>query len=363
MAANEFWITPSDIQGFACSGCHDSDPYMMSPYVMQVARTLPNGKKDFMVPCDPAIPGQITANNCLAKDGKGLYKLVSRLHNPPNWRPTRAIAPKAADAQACVSCHRIGSLNTCKTWAADSAGKSEHLAIFRTSGVKAFPNNTWMPLQVGTFGFGELEQAHTIADQASWDSQFKKGKDAVLECCALQGKPGFDDKCTMTNTTTRPAEFRGSGAVPNVTAIFAPATLPVQIADGTTSVINLVTPTALDQTLLVYSLSISAKIKHDYVGQLKIKLRKGGSANALGSIDFDRDYPLEPDVVLYDGRTASSPSARSLNLQFSSDQPKSPLSALLGAPAFGTWQLVIEDDQALESGQIEALEIKLNLAE
>ena len=363
LAANEFWITPADIQSFACSGCHDSDPYMMSPYVMQVSQTLPGGKKDFMVPCDPAVPEQISVNNCQAKDGKGLYKLVSRLHNAPNWRPTRFIAPKAPDAQACVSCHRIGNLNTCSVWAGDSGGDSKHFSNFRTAMSKTYPNNTWMPLYTGSFGFGELEKAHSIVDQASWDNQFKRGKDALRECCDLQGKAGFDEKCTMSNTTSRPSDFRGAGVEPTETTVFTAANLPAQIADGSTTVIPLVTSGEISKRKLAYRLSLSIKIKHEYIGQLKIKLRKGGPANDIGRIDFDEYYPLEPDVLIYDGSASQSPSARSVNLQLSSDQLNSALAPLIGAPALGAWQLVIEDSENLETGQVDAVELQLKIAE
>ncbi|MCX6129027.1 MAG: hypothetical protein NTX25_08185, partial [Proteobacteria bacterium] len=194
VAAKDFWIRPSDPgenpsePNFQCIICHDSDPFMHSPYVDQLnfdykfnpvaanlfggPRSRDNlvnpglgphpfeGRQDKMVPCDPGAKGPIKNGEvpqqlCVfnkaegVNEAKGKYSLVHEVHQrtfPKTWN----VIPKLANGElddTCTKCHRIGSISTCRAWAPDSTGiRSVASNTQRTQYGKSFPFSHWMPV-------------------------------------------------------------------------------------------------------------------------------------------------------------------------------------------------------------------------
>jgi hypothetical protein len=82
--AKDFWRSPSDVAREKCSRCHDSSPYMYSPYIGQVWR---------QVPTDPF--GRYA--NDIGADFA-------------HWPDPIAMTPAR---NTCIGCHRIGVQTTC----------------------------------------------------------------------------------------------------------------------------------------------------------------------------------------------------------------------------------------------------------
>lgn len=85
ISAEELWATPQQVADHGCIYCHDSDPWMRSPWVAQT--------------------GQLPANpwGFHSVDVGGPFK---------DWPKPKSIATRG---NSCVGCHRIGSLNTCRS--------------------------------------------------------------------------------------------------------------------------------------------------------------------------------------------------------------------------------------------------------
>jgi subtilisin-like proprotein convertase family protein len=348
LGAEEFWIKPSGVQNFACVRCHDSDPFMLSPYVGQVKHQLPDGTKEMLLPCDPAKPGQVPDNKCHKRDGRGKYSMVSDLHNPPNWPSSFHIAPKAANAQLCVSCHRIGSINTCRSWALDSIGRQGSLPravqSARTDKSKSFPLSHWMPLAMapGEANFDEALGGHTEIER--WNEAFQRSADAMAECCQLNesnNRAEFDRKCTSTPITSAPPRPRSwklklarPAGIPDGSE--AGVTLPL-VADGD----------AVTEGQVVRSVLVKAKVKHPYIGHVEIWLMKDNSRV----------------VKIYDGNAAEIAANADLDLQMASGMEGSPLNEFRGVSATGRWSVRIVDAQTHERGSLESVEIVLNTEE
>lgn len=85
ISAEELWATPQEVVNHGCIYCHDSDPWMRTPWVAQT--------------------GQLPANpwGFHSVDVGGPFV---------EWPKPKSIATRG---NSCVGCHRIGSLNTCQT--------------------------------------------------------------------------------------------------------------------------------------------------------------------------------------------------------------------------------------------------------
>ncbi len=84
VSAKELWASPQRIVNHSCISCHDSDPWVHTPWIDQTQQ----------VPSDPW--------GFHSVDVGGPFV---------NWPKPRSIATRG---NSCTSCHRIGSLNTCK---------------------------------------------------------------------------------------------------------------------------------------------------------------------------------------------------------------------------------------------------------
>ena len=346
MKAKDFWIHPNDSVRFKCITCHDSDPFMYSPYVAQVkVSNTPEGVKQYVLPCDPAKPGQISKNTCAKQDGKGLYSNVSKLHSPPEWPKLYAISPKSSDpaVKECVSCHRIGSLNTCRSWSRDSIGLpglgSTSLNAKSTT-AKKFPLNHWMPLEPGMPATAAGSN-HSITSLVAWEAQYKKAADAIANCCTEWngGTPtaAFNASCTAELTTSTPPSVSG-------TAVVLTATGPVAIPDNNPTGVNIPLGGNPPANVRIKQIAVKVSIKHPYVGQLKVVLKRQGDA----------------DILVYDGDKAQFPATENLNLNVNSTTVPG-LGALAGTAAAGNWSLQIIDTRQHEVGQFTSGEVTLTV--
>jgi hypothetical protein len=136
-AASRFWDVPSKVAEKTCVRCHDSDPFVYTPYIAQTGQ--------------------------LPRDPFGKYTNIGAAFN--RWPKPSAIS---ADGSPCVGCHRIGSLETCKTGIFQSTGR------LREDGTDAwaqqYPNSHWMP-------------AGNPLSHAAWDAVYQQSIDRLAACC------------------------------------------------------------------------------------------------------------------------------------------------------------------------------------
>lgn len=127
-----FWLSPMAISNIHCVSCHDSDPFMHSPWIDQV-RTEDG---ELMVPSIPDVP----------------YKIIGAGLGFERWSTAYSVEPEGSK---CTTCHRIGSMNTCRTWAKDAYPLHEdgvapalsdfYVKNFKTQKFLEHPNHHWMP--------------------------------------------------------------------------------------------------------------------------------------------------------------------------------------------------------------------------
>jgi hypothetical protein len=139
-----FWNPPRKTAAEKCVVCHDSGPFVYSPFIAQTGQ----------IPADPL--GKYT--NAIGIDFQ-------------KWPQPLAIS---VEGNTCVSCHRIGSMNTCTTMIHQASGAptpgNDHWA-----GV--YPNSHWMP------------PANWLARE-SWLVVYKESVEKLSACCANHAAPG-----------------------------------------------------------------------------------------------------------------------------------------------------------------------------
>ena len=85
ISARELWATPQEVADHGCIFCHDSDPWMHTPWIAQTEQ----------LPADP--------HGYHSVDVGGPFL---------DWPKPMSVSTRG---NACTGCHRIGSLNTCLT--------------------------------------------------------------------------------------------------------------------------------------------------------------------------------------------------------------------------------------------------------
>ncbi len=167
-----FWLSPGNIGAIHCVSCHDSDPFMHSPWI------------DQMKVLDAS--NQPTDKLLVPSNARGIYKIISGgVPQIKNWDTSYSV--KTADS-ACESCHRIGSMNTCRTWSKDAYplhddGVDYPLAAYYDPDSKGpwatkHPNHHWMPPPPADAG-----------ERTDWEASlpdYKASATELRQCCTLK---------------------------------------------------------------------------------------------------------------------------------------------------------------------------------
>jgi hypothetical protein len=164
LSAVEFWKTPADTAKQNCMSCHDSGPYIFSPYIGQVWD---------QVPTDPW----------------GKYSSIGpALAHPP-------LLVISTPGNACIGCHRIGSDKSCDVYLPFSTGMSTLSTGERAQGnnqlANSYPLSHWMPV--------DNNMSH-----AEWDAANIRSVKALLSCCTDKGRKDPDCKFTPIATGSAP---------------------------------------------------------------------------------------------------------------------------------------------------------------
>lgn len=140
-----FWNRPAATARLQCVNCHDSGPYMYSPFIGQVKNAVPS-------------------------DPLGLYNNdVGAAFR--QWPKPFGIT---THGNTCTTCHRMGNMNSC------------HLAMYQSFGAKPtegldewgkqFPQSHWMPP-------GDL---HSLAQ---WNQAYAESIAQLAACCQDPTRP------------------------------------------------------------------------------------------------------------------------------------------------------------------------------
>ena len=138
LAARDLWATPQQVADHGCIYCHDSDPWMYTPWIAQTSQ----------LPSDPFGYHSV--------DVGGPFKA---------WPKPMSINTRG---NTCTGCHRIGSLNTCGP---------QKIPTFGDQPPKMTQALTWMPP-------GSSEGAE------EWAAIYKQSVDDLSRCCADHEAPG-----------------------------------------------------------------------------------------------------------------------------------------------------------------------------
>lgn len=171
VSARELWGTPAEIADHGCIFCHDSDPWMHSPWIAQTQQ----------LPADPW--------GFHSVDVGGPFDA---------WPKPHGITTRG---NTCTGCHRIGSLNTCgmqqiptfgeqPAKMLQSIGKAPHGRFGAKPGTSpedppevlsrwgaSYPNSYWMP----------VGNEDTLT---AWNVIYEQDVAALERCCADPGAPG-----------------------------------------------------------------------------------------------------------------------------------------------------------------------------
>ncbi|WP_457353380.1 hypothetical protein [Roseateles sp. P5_D6] len=142
--ADKIWLSPYEVafKQPACIGCHDSGPFMYSPYIAQTT----------MLPGDPFGFYQPKA---IGEDFKRA------------WAKLNAFGITTR-GNTCTACHRMGNMNSCQVAMKQSTGNAPQEGGDEWS--KKFPQSHWM-------------SPGNLHSQAQWNEQFSESLKKLAACC------------------------------------------------------------------------------------------------------------------------------------------------------------------------------------
>lgn len=142
--ADKVWQTPHQVAWSqpACVNCHDSGPFMYSPYIAQTTQ-LPGDPFGFYEP------------KAIGEDFKRAWARLDAF----------GITTRG---NTCTSCHRIGNMNSCKQAMKQSTGQAPQQGGDEWS--KRFPQSHWM-------------SPGNLHSRAQWDEQFSESLKRLAACC------------------------------------------------------------------------------------------------------------------------------------------------------------------------------------
>lgn len=143
--AEKVWLSPREVAGSqpACISCHDSGPFMYSPYIAQTTQ-LPGDPFGFYQP------------KAIGEDFKRAWARLNAF----------GITTRG---NTCTACHRMGNMNSCQVAMQQSTGNAAQEGGNAWS--KRFPQSHWM-------------SPGNLHSRAQWDAQFSDSLQKLAACCA-----------------------------------------------------------------------------------------------------------------------------------------------------------------------------------
>lgn len=159
---DQVWQTPRQVAWSqpACIHCHDSGPFMYSPYIAQTTQ-LPGDPFGFYQP------------KAIGADFKQAWARLNAF----------GITTRG---NTCTACHRMGNMNSCKVAMDQSTGRGHQQGGDEWS--KQFPQSHWM-------------SPGNLHSQAQWNQQFADSLKRLAACCDDPKGPS----CQIVDYGPRPA--------------------------------------------------------------------------------------------------------------------------------------------------------------
>jgi hypothetical protein len=133
--SDKFWLDPAGVRDASCAQCHDSGPFMHSPWVDQVVDPATNHTLVPRITEDPAYTAQ-TKYSIFGVESFGTDAASQQIWHQPQH---------LTDVGSCGSCHRIGTQMTAQLWAARAVGDDTTNHSFMTSAFLTKAKLQWMP--------------------------------------------------------------------------------------------------------------------------------------------------------------------------------------------------------------------------
>ena len=170
--------------GIQCARCHDSDPFIHTPWI--------DGAKDNKG--DPIIPKMGIDEDFGLGYNDSPYSIVNTAGQ--GWSmPKHLLSEEAA---ACTKCHRIGDGRWAKEWFDRLEGLDETWTKKVTPAARTFERTFWMPPE------------HDGLDAESWnESEFAAAMAFIRDCAADPDKP----ECEWAEL---PRDETGDGSLPEI---------------------------------------------------------------------------------------------------------------------------------------------------
>ena len=142
--ADKVWLTPAQVAHSqpACISCHDSGPFMYSPYIAQTTQ-LPGDPFGYYQP------------KAIGEDFKRAWARLNAF----------GITTRG---NTCTACHRMGNMNSCQVAMQQSTGRAPQEGGDEWS--KTFPQSHWM-------------SPGNLHSQAQWNEQFSESLKKLAACC------------------------------------------------------------------------------------------------------------------------------------------------------------------------------------
>ena len=323
--AADFWLTPRETANIDCTSCHDSGPFMYSPYLNHPDLVFSANHPVFAG--QPVVPQKtLKPEEARKQPYRSLGKEFSR------WPGLTAVEPINPRAKECVACHRIGERQTCDLWVADAIGKRLHHSAYRSDWSKnQFDHRVWMPV----IGYKNLD----AVDEQKWSQHFELSAEEIAYCC---NNPQDTNRCVSypipatgfsgTDKTGESYQFNKEDLSPDesrLRVLGQPMDMGVVETRGRVKKFELV-----------------LKLQQITHKDLKVSVRVGGNRWVALTSPQDR---LQ-DTFGHDG---------TLKLNFG---PENAIvhRNLIGNNGQGTWQLKIED--SIPENDIEGVEAALKSA-
>lgn len=158
--SDRFWMDMGSIKGQRCPACHDSDPWMHSPWLDQAK----DDQGHSVVPkiFEDSAYGLSTPYSIFGRESF----VGTDTESQANWKQPQHLT----NVGSCSSCHRIGANMTTQLWAWRSIGETEDWQSWLTPAFRSFANLHWMPT--------------TPVDQATFASSPNGQSVRMIESCA-----------------------------------------------------------------------------------------------------------------------------------------------------------------------------------
>lgn len=316
--AKNFWLTPQQTANIDCSGCHDSDQFIHTPYIDQ---------RELKFAADhPHFPDQDIVPKILSNPAQGRQRAYSVVGSQyfTAWPQLKVVEPTGSGNGLCVSCHRIGLRRGCGSspFVSDSVGRAFIFNNYRTTWSKSDDHpdmKHWMPPN------------HQKTTTAAWNQAYGAAADAMEACC---NNP-FGSSCTsydIPRSSEPPPPPPGETIVKKVKVISTPnipaansytsLAQPVLVEFEPIDVAGTVTEATLEAVVESTARDISVKV---VAPNGRAARANGYDLDSLPTFDPDTGGSFQPTITV---KTTASNSA---------------MSDLRNVDARGVWKLNLWD--------------------